>query len=289
MFNEAEPEATGEPPDLNETGSPAPAEFVLRWADNALIQSQRLAEWTGHGPVLEEDIALANIALDLLGQARLLLGHAGSLMQPQRSEDELAFFRDAGAFRNFTALELPNSGVHAARGAQGDYAFTIVRHALFSAYMLAVWERLLGSRDATLAAIAGKAIKETSYHWRHASDWLIKLGDGTAESQQRMQQALEQFLPYTNEWFAFDALDLEQLEPQRRTPVQPQEALATLALAMREHWLRLLDPVMLEATLAWPARGSLQTRGRYGLHGEHLSVLLAEMQSVARAHPGAKW
>jgi len=273
--------------------STAPPEFVLRWADNALIHSQRLGEWTGHGPVLEEDIALANIALDHLGQARMLLSHAANLMDPPCTEDDLAYFRDASGFRNFTALELPNSGVHAARGAQGDYAFTIVRHALYSAYMLAVWERLLAGPDADLAAIAGKAIKETRYHWRHASDWLVKLGDGTEHSHQRMQRALEQFLPYTNEWFAFDALDLAFLSRSTQNhfaaAAQPSQPLEALASGVRAQWLALLEPVLTESTLTWPSASALQTRGRYGLHGEHLSVLLAEMQSVARAHPGARW
>ena len=277
------------PPSSTPADAAAPAEFVLRWADNALIHSQRLGEWTGHGPVLEEDIALANIALDLLGQARMLLSHAGSLLQPARSEDDLAYFRDAPAFRNVTALELPNSGVHAARGAQGDYAFTIVRHALYAAYMLLIWDRLLASTDSTLGAIAAKAIKETRYHWRHASDWLIKLGDGTEESHQRMQRALDQFLPYTNEWFAFDALDLPHLASSGELLADPEVQLAALGKELRKAWESILAPVLAEATLTWPAPSALQTRGRFGLHGEHLSLLLAEMQSVARAHPGAQW
>jgi len=323
MLQETDP-PTPQPTTRPETpvaarASTAPPEFVLRWADNALIHSQRLGEWTGHGPVLEEDIALANIALDHLGQARMLLSHAGRLMDPPQTEDDLAYFRDAAAFRNFTALELPNSGVHAARGAQGDYAFTIVRHALYSAYMLAVWERLLAGPDANLAEIAGKAIKETRYHWRHASDWLVKLGDGTEHSHQRMQMALEQFLPYTNEWFDLDALDLAFLSrhvtsdcrahsarsagdaaPDHAHFSRPDQShiapaadsrqpLEALAGGLRAQWLALLEQVLAESTLTWPSPSALLTCGRYGRHGEHLSVLLAELQSVARAHPGAQW
>ena len=261
----------------------APVEFLLRLGDNALVLSHRLSEWTGHGPALEEDIALGNIALDLLGQARMLYSHAGQAMQPMRDEDWFAYWRDAGAFLNFTALELPNSGVHAARGAAGDFGFTIVRQALFSAYMMVLWPMLTESEDDMLAGIAMKAIKETRYHWRHASEWMIRLGDGTEYSNQRVQAALDSFFPYTNEWFCFDSVDCTVLWPGagRRTE--------DLMAHTRENWLALLEPLWVEAKLSKPQAGQLQTTGRFGLHGEHLSVLLGDMQSVARAHPGATW
>lgn len=278
----------------------APVEFLLRLGDNALILSQRLSEWTGHGPELEEDIALTNIALDLLGQARMLLNHAGAGMQPPREEDALAFWRDANEFRNVTALELPNSGVHAARGAAGDYAFTILRQTLFSAYMLVLWPMLAESDDEVLAGIAMKAIKETRYHWRHASDWTQRLGDGTELSNQRMQAALDQYFPYTNEWFMFDAIDAVVLRHSLKTLDQLPDAAtedaetlqheaASLALMLRENWLGFIDPLLRRANLRKPAPSQLQTRGRFGVHGEHLSILLNDMQSVSRAHPGVSW
>lgn len=297
----------------------AHSEFLLRLADNALILSHRLSEWTGHGPALEEDIALTNIALDLLGQARMLYTRAGALTNPACDEDALAYFRNPDAFRNVTALELPNSGVHAARGATGDYAFTILRQSLFSAYMLELWHLVASSDDEVLAGIAMKAIKETRYHWRHASDWTIRLGDGTASSNQRMQAALDSFFPYTNEWFALDAIDARALQqslkalaltsdalddeprPMTQTPWQqpdeertPEEAFLTktaavLAKHLHQRWLTQIEALFEQAHLRLPPPSQLQTRGRYGCHGEHLSLLLAEMQSVARAHPGASW
>lgn len=264
---------------LAETKQPAPEEFLLRLGDNALILSHRLSEWTGHGPALEEDIALTNTALDLLGQARMLYSHAGQNMQPACDEDALAYWRNAEAFRNFTALELPNSGVHAARGALGDYAFTMVRQSLFSAYMLELWPLVAESADEVLAGIAMKSIKETRYHWRHASDWTIRLGDGTEVSNKRMQQALEQLFPYTNEWFTFDAIDERALGCSAHD----------LATQLRDRWFSQVDALCKQSHLRMPASSQLQTRGRFGVHGEHLSLLLAEMQSVARAHPGASW
>ena len=173
-------------------------DYVLHLADSALVLGQRNAEWCGHGPVLEEDLALANISLDLIGQARLLYQHAASLIGAGATEDTLAFFRDADQFRNYTLLELPHHGPLAGTAAtERDYATTIVRNFLYSALMLLLWEALQRSKDNQLAAIAGKSVKETRYHFRHARDWLVRLGDGTAESHARTQAALEHLMPYT--------------------------------------------------------------------------------------------
>ena len=176
--------------------------YTLHLADNALIMGQRNAEWCGHGPVLEEDIAMANISLDLIGQARLLYQHAAALQGEGAGEDRLAFFRDAREFRNYQLVELPHHGPLAATAAADrDYATTIVRNFLFSALMVLAWQALEDSADAQLAAIAQRALKETRYHLRHARDWLVRLGDGTEESHRRMQAALDHLLPYTQEFW----------------------------------------------------------------------------------------
>ncbi len=258
-------------------------EYLLRLADNGLILSHRLAEWAGHGPVLEEDIALSNIGLDLLGQARLLYQHAGTLAAPEsgapRTEDDFAYFRDASEFRNFTMLELPNSGVASGGPGAGDYGFTIVRNALYSSWGCLAWLQLQSSADAQLAAIAGKAVKETRYHWRHASDWLVRLGDGTAESHGRMQRALDSLLPYCNEWFVGDQID-QQMHAMG-VGFEPAN--------LREPWLAMLKPVIAESTLSWSKDSHFQSKGKAGQHGEHLSYLLAHMQALPRLHPGAVW
>lgn len=259
-------------------------DYLLRLGDNALILGQRLSEWCGHGPVLEEDIALANIALDLIGQARLLLAHAGALMTPPQSEDQLAYFRDEFAFRNFTMLELPNSGLEKGQQ-QRDYGFTIARNFLFSAYAVEQWQALAASTDEQLAAIAAKSLKEARYHWRHASDWMLRLGDGTDESHRRAQAALDALLPYANEFFRDSATD---------------EAVAVAAAGigvpgsrLQPGWEARVRALLTEATLAWPAQGLAASKflstGKAGRHSEHFGFLLAEMQSLARAHPGAQW
>jgi ring-1,2-phenylacetyl-CoA epoxidase subunit PaaC len=252
-------------------------EYLLRLADNGLILSHRLSQWAGHGPVLEEDIALSNIALDLLGQARLIYQHVASI--EGRGEDDYAYFRDSTEFRNFTMLELPNSGVASAGHADGDYAFTIARNALYSGWALLNWQALANSSEPQLAAIAAKAVKETRYHWRHSSDWLLRLGDGTAESHDRMQQALDSLVPYTNEWFRGDAID--QQAHAAGLGIDP--------VSLLEPWLAMLKPAVAEATLLWPKPSQFVSRGKQGQHGEHLSYLLTEMQSLARQHPGAQW
>ncbi len=219
---------------------------LLTLADDALILGHRLSEWTGHAPTLEEELALANIALDLIGQARALYQATGI------DEDALAYLRDPHQFRNALAVELPN----------GDFAFTIVRLFLVSAASDAFWRGAVGADDPDIAAIAGKAEKETAYHVRHAADWLVRLGDGTAESHRRAQSALDALWPYTGE---------------------------LTASADRPAWLHAVGPVLQRATLTPPADGWMQSGGRQGRHTEHLGHLLAEMQVLPRTYPGATW
>ena len=251
------------------TATAAHLDYVLRIADSALILGQRLAEWCGHGPVIEEDIALTNTALDLIGQARLLLTHAGNLEGKGRDEDALAFLRAEPEYRNLTICELPNE----------DFGRTCLRNFLFSALQMQLWQALADSSDAQLAAIAGKSIKETRYHLQHASDWTVRLGDGTGESHARMQRALDYLWPYTAEFFSPLATD-SQAEAAGIGP-----AWSSLAAA----WEQAVMPVLEVATLKLPARTPFLSRGKEGRHSEHMGHLLAEMQYLQRAYPGAKW
>jgi ring-1,2-phenylacetyl-CoA epoxidase subunit PaaC len=258
--------------------------YVLRLADNALILGQRNAEWCGHGPVLEEDIALANMSLDLIGQARLLYSHAATLEQALtgalKREDDYAYFRNEREFANFTLTELPHYGplcgtAHANR----DYAVTIVRNFLYAALMANVWTALEASTDAQLAAIASKSIKETRYHLHHAREWLVRFGDGTEESHRRAQAALDFLMPYTREFFTSDAVE---------------EAVATEGIGVRTGdfeaaWLDEVKQALDEATLALPEPVKHVSTGKHGEHSEHMGYLLAELQSLARQHPGANW
>ncbi|MGE0349606.1 1,2-phenylacetyl-CoA epoxidase subunit PaaC [Hydrogenophaga sp.] len=276
----------------------APIGYLLHLADNALVLGQRNAEWCGHGPVLEEDLALANNSLDLLGQARLLYQHAAALINDdadlaQRfrhlqgaradggvTEDTLAYFRDPAEFRNLTLLELPHHGPLAGTAAaERDYATTITRNFLYSALMVLVWERLQASADAQLAAIAAKSLKEVRYHLRHASDWLVRFGDGTEASRARAQAALNHLLPYCQEfWTGSEA----------ETQAANNGTGADLA-SLRTAWEALVDDTLNEATLTRPVHGGHVTQGKLGVHSEHMGFLLAEMQSLARAHPQAVW
>jgi len=244
-------------------------QFTLRLADNALVLGHRLSEWCGHAPTLEEDIGLANIALDLIGQARALYTYAGTAEGRGRDEDKLAYLRDAPQYRNILLVEQPN----------GDFAATIVRQLLFAAFMAPFWRALSASKDATLAAIAAKAEKETAYHLRHAGEWLIRLGDGTEESHRRAQAALDEFWPYSGELFETD--QVERALIKTGIVVDP----ATL----KAEWDRTLDDILAEATLTRPAAGWMQTGGRSGRHSEHLGYILAELQFLQRAYPGASW
>jgi ring-1,2-phenylacetyl-CoA epoxidase subunit PaaC len=263
-----------------QAGAVAPVDYLLHLADNALVLGQRNAEWCGHGPVLEEDMALANLSLDLIGQARLLYQHAAAQMHPGTTEDTLAYFRDAGQFRNYTLLELPHHGPLAGTAAaKRDYATTIVRNFLYSALMLLLWDALQRSQDAQLSAIAGKSLKETRYHFRHARDWLVRLGDGTDESHARTQAALDHLMPYTQEfWSAWAA---EALAAASGTGVE--------ARAWRDAWNELVNDALAQATLQRPRDAGHIPRGKEGVHSEHLSYVLGEMQGLARQHPGASW
>ncbi len=247
----------------------AKVEYVLRFGDNSLILGQRLAEWLGHAPVLEEDIASANISLDLIGQARLWLTLAGRIEGKGRDEDRLAYHREQQDFRNFTLLELPN----------GDYAYTVVRRFLFDAWHCLALDALSGSHDTDIAAIAAKSRKEAEYHRLHSGDWLVRLGDGTGESHARTQAALELQWRYTAEFFDSDAVDAEMAE----------SGAGFAAASLRDEWLEEVTTVLAEATLKVPAAAKFVSHGKRGRHSEHLSRLLAEMQVLQRTHPGAKW
>ncbi len=238
---------------------------LLERADDALILGHRLSEWTGHAPILEEELALANIALDLIGQARSLYSYAGTLTG--HTEDQLAYLRDAPAWRNCLLVELPN----------GDFAFTIARLLLFSAFADPFWRAATASTDSMIAGIAAKAEKETAYHLRHAAEWLVRLGDGTEESHRRSQTAVDDLWPYTGELFA--STDGALIDA--RTIPDPASLRAT--------WNATIDGTLARATLARPQDGWMQSGGRSGRHSEHLGYLLAELQYLQRAYPGSTW
>jgi ring-1,2-phenylacetyl-CoA epoxidase subunit PaaC len=256
------------------------AEYILHLADNALIHGQRIAEWCGHGPVLEEDIAMANIGLDCIGQARMLYQHAASLIGGDVTEDTLAYFRSAPEFRNYTLLELPHQTAYApSANVPRDYSITITRNFLYSTLMSLVWPALQHSKDAQLAAIAAKSSKEVRYHLRHSTDWMLRLGDGTALSHTRMQAALDYLMPYTQEFFTTSSFESEVIA----------SGMGISVAALKGEWQSRIAAVITEATLQMSTSAGHLTRGKEGLHSEHLSYLLAEMQSLAREHPGAVW
>ncbi|MGO8916599.1 MAG: 1,2-phenylacetyl-CoA epoxidase subunit PaaC [Stellaceae bacterium] len=244
-------------------------DYTLRLADSALILGHRLSEWIGRAPLLEEELALGNIALDLIGEARALYAYAGAVEGKGRDEDALAYLRDAGEFRNLLLVEQPN----------GDFAVTIARQLLYSAFAHPFWRELARSRDATLAAIAAKAEKEAAYHVRHAGEWLIRLGDGTAESHRRAQAALDELWPYVGELFESDAVE----------QALSAEGIAVDPASLRPEWEKTMQAVIAEATLTAPAAQWMQSGGRRGRHSEHLGHLLATMQVLQRAYPGATW
>ncbi len=248
-------------------------QYLLRLGDSPLILAQRLGEWVGHGPALEEDIAQTNVGLDLLGQARLWLSYAGEIearfATAGRSEDQLAFLRDAGDFRNLLLVEQPN----------GNFADTTVRQFLFDAWHLLVLRGLAGSTEANIAAIAAKSAKEVAYHVERSGDWVIRLGDGTKESRAKMQAAIDDLWMYTGEMFAPDATELVLIEAGIAVDVR------ALAASWRQH----VDAVFSEATLEAPGETFMQQGGKRGVHTEHLGHLLAEMQVLQRAYPGARW
>ncbi len=243
--------------------------YVLRVGDLSLVLGQRLGEWVGHAPALEEDLGLANVALDLIGQARLLLSYAGELEGRGRGEDEIALLREQGDYLNPTLVEQPN----------GDFGHTIVRQVLVDAFQLELYERLMNSADERLSEIAAKAVKETRYHLRYSSDWLVRLGDGTEESRARVQSALERLWPYKVELFEEDDLDREMAD----CGIAPRLA------DVRSAWSSRIDALLAEATLERPRDRPYSWFGKRGQHSEHLGYMLAEMQYMQRAHPGARW
>jgi len=258
--------------------------YILRLADNALILGQRNSEWCGHGPALEEDIALSNISLDLIGQARLLYAHAASIETAAggtaRTEDHYAYWRTEREFANYTLVELPHYGPLAGTAhAEKDYAVTIVRNFLYATLMSHLWPALEQSSDAQLAAIAAKSIKENRYHVHHAADWLVRMGDGTEESHRRAQRALDYLTPYTNELFSVDALE----------DSVAQAGIGARNGELKAAWLADVEATLDEATLSLPAPGGYTSTGKLGIHSEHMGFLLAELQSVARQYPGAQW
>jgi ring-1,2-phenylacetyl-CoA epoxidase subunit PaaC len=247
-------------------------EYLQRLGDDRLILGHRLSEWCGHAPVLEEDIALANVALDLLGQATIILRMAGEVEGHGRNEDALAYFREAVEFRNCQLVELP----------KGDFAFTIARQFLFDVHDVVLLDALTRSTNAELAAVAAKSLKEARYHVRHSGDWMLKLGDGTGESHRRVQAALDSLWRFTPELFAPDDVDAELAA----------SGIAPDLSALEPQWESLVREALERSTLTTPndvPRLPRALGGRTGTHTEHLGHLLAEMQIVARSHPGAAW
>lgn len=244
-------------------------DYVLRIADACLIHGQRLGEWCGHAPIIEEDIALTNVALDHVGQARALLTLAGELEGRGRDEDALAFLRQEREYRNPTMLELPN----------GDFARTVLRVFLWASFMKVLCKALATSTNAQLAAIAAKSLKEVRYHQQHSGDWVVRLGDGTEESARRINEALALLWPYAAEWFADDDIDRDA----QASGLGP--AWSTLESA----WMAELQPVFEAAKLSPLAHTPFRTTGKLGRHSEHMGYLLAEMQTLPRAFPGAVW
>jgi ring-1,2-phenylacetyl-CoA epoxidase subunit PaaC len=243
--------------------------YTLRLADTALVLGHRLSEWVGHSPILEEDMAFGNMGLDLIGQSRALYTYAGEVEGKGRGEDALAYLRDAPAYRNLLLAEQPN----------GDFATTMVRQLLYAAFAHPYFEALSKSKDEMLAAIAAKAVKEIAYHVRHSAEWVIRLGDGTEESHDRAQAALDEFWPYTGEMFEADQVERALIE--RGIAVDPA--------SLRAAFDKTIDQVLSEATLARPRDGFMQTGGRSGRHSEHLGHILSELQYMQRAYPGATW
>lgn len=244
-------------------------EYLLRLADSSLIIGHRLSEWCGHGPILEEDIALTNIALDFVGNATALYVYAAETEGKGRTEDDLAFMRNEREFRNLLLTEQPN----------GDYANTIARQFLFDTYMYFLYEELKNSKDTTIAAIAVKSHKEITYHLRHTTEWMYRLGDGTAESRERLQNGLNNLWMFTSDLFDMDEVDVLLIK----------EGIVPDLNKIKAQWEKKVKEVISEATLQIPATTFKQKGSREGKHSEHLGFLLAEMQYVHRAYPDAKW
>jgi ring-1,2-phenylacetyl-CoA epoxidase subunit PaaC len=243
--------------------------YTLRRADDALILGHRLSEWCGHAPMLEEDMALANMGLDLLGQARELYSYAAKLEDKGNDEDKFAYLRDVRQYRNLLLLEQPN----------GDFARTMVRQFLYAAFADLYWRAMTKSGDATLAAIAAKSEKESAYHLRHSSEWIVRLGDGTEESHRRAQTAIDDLWAFTGEMFEVD--DSERALIANGIAVDPAN--------LRPQWIETVSDIVSEATLVLPKNDWMQQGGRSGWHSEHLGHLLSELQSMQRTFPGVTW
>jgi ring-1,2-phenylacetyl-CoA epoxidase subunit PaaC len=243
--------------------------YLLRIGDNALILGQRLSEWCGHGPILEQDIAITNIALDLVGQARSVLEYAGSVEGAGRTEDDLAYYRNANQFFNALLVEQPNE----------DWAYTIVRQFFFDTFHFHLLEGLTGSSDNHLAAIAQKSLKEVTYHLRFSSEWMVRLGDGTPLSHDKMQQAVNDLWMFTGELYTPDELDFEAA----------QAGIGVDLNLLKIPYMEMLTETMEKASLTLQVPSWMQTGGKQGRHSEHLDYILAEMQQLPRALPGLKW
>ncbi|WP_213958603.1 1,2-phenylacetyl-CoA epoxidase subunit PaaC [Variovorax sp. dw_954] len=244
-------------------------QYLLRIGDTCLILAQRLGEWCGHAPILEEDIAMSNIALDLIGQARALLTRAGEIEGRQHDEDQLAFLRKERDYFNLTLVELP----------RGDFAVSVLRNTMVSTWLKLLWERLANSSDAEVQAIAGKALKEARYHQQHSGDWVVRLGDGTDESRNRMKAALEHLWRYAAELFDTDAVD-EQAHAAGMGPLWSE---------LKAPWTAEIQAILEEAGLALPADSTFRSEGKRGLHSEHMGFILTDMQYLQRAFPGGVW
>jgi ring-1,2-phenylacetyl-CoA epoxidase subunit PaaC len=243
--------------------------YTLRRADDALILGHRLSEWCGHAPMLEEDMALANMGLDLLGQARELYTYAAKIEGRDNDENKFAYLRDVRQYRNLLLAEQPN----------GDFAQTMVRQFFYAAFVDLYWRAMMKSADSALSAIAAKSEKESAYHVRHSSEWIIRLGDGTEESHARAQAAIDHLWAYTGEMFEADDGERGLIE----------SGVAIDAAALRPRWLKTVTEIVSEATLVLPQNDWMQRGGRSGRHSEHLGHLLSELQSMQRTFPGATW
>jgi ring-1,2-phenylacetyl-CoA epoxidase subunit PaaC len=251
------------------SGQEALFEYLLRLGDNALILGHRLSEWCGHSPALEEDLALSNVALDLIGQTQLWLNLAGEIEGKGRDADKLAYLRDARDFRNVLLVEQPN----------GDFAATMARQFYFDAWHYLLLRELAGSKDARIAEIAAKALKEVTYHLERSQEWVLRLGDGTEESHRRMQTAMDDLWMYTGEMFESDEVDQTMV----RDGIGPDLS------SLHEPWIGLMRSTAEEATLTLPQPGWAQRGGKRGLHSEHLGYILADLQFLQRAYPNATW
>lgn len=243
--------------------------YALRRADDALILGHRLSEWCGHAPMMEEEMALANVGLDLIGQARELYSYAAKAEGADNDEDKFAYLRDVQQYRNLLLVEQPN----------GDFARTVVRQFFYSAFADSYWRAMMASKDETLAAIAAKSEKESAYHLRHSSEWVIRLGDGTEESHRRAQIAIDDLWAFTGELFHSDESDKPLIA----------DGIAIDPESLRVGWARTVSNVLQAATLNSPASAWMQKGGRSGRHSEHLGHLLSELQSLQRSFPGATW